>query len=264
MKTHYELLGVESSAAADEIKHAFRREIAKYHPDKVQHLGQEFQEIASTRAAELTEAYRILMDPAAREKYDTNLGAGIPASPGTGAAPGPARTQAAGVADRERADTVPEAFRQTRATLSEFVRKATLARILDAARAVCDATPLTVRGFDAAYRCQTKRGLFRKAEPELLLLVRLVALVDGGSIEEGWPSALKALGGEATVCMILVGQGMAPAKDLAAAVADLRRKSRNPGPIVVPVDFRDWEALFPPETPAVVRDVVERLRHVDR
>ena len=33
-----------------------RREIARYHPDKVQHLGPEFQEIAATRAAELTEA----------------------------------------------------------------------------------------------------------------------------------------------------------------------------------------------------------------
>ena len=46
-KTHYELLGVAADAPAEEIKHAFRREIAKYHPDKVQHLGQEFQDIAA-------------------------------------------------------------------------------------------------------------------------------------------------------------------------------------------------------------------------
>ena len=54
MKTHYELLGLEPAADADTIKKAFRREIARYHPDKVIHLGAEFQEMAATRAAELT------------------------------------------------------------------------------------------------------------------------------------------------------------------------------------------------------------------
>mgnify|MGYP003349405467 CR=1 FL=1 len=53
MKTHYELLAVEPTADADTIKKAFRREIARYHPDKVIHLGAEFQEMAATRAAEL-------------------------------------------------------------------------------------------------------------------------------------------------------------------------------------------------------------------
>ena len=65
MKSHYELLGVAASASADEIKLAFRHEIAKYHPDKVHHLGREFQEIAAVRSAELTQAYKTLMDPAA-------------------------------------------------------------------------------------------------------------------------------------------------------------------------------------------------------
>lgn len=47
MKTYYELLDVAPQASSDEIKRAFRREIARYHPDKVQHLGPEFQEIAA-------------------------------------------------------------------------------------------------------------------------------------------------------------------------------------------------------------------------
>ena len=53
-KPFYELLEVAADASSDEIKRAFRREIAKYHPDKVQHLGKEFQEIAANKAAELT------------------------------------------------------------------------------------------------------------------------------------------------------------------------------------------------------------------
>ena len=60
LKNYYELLEIAAAAPADEMKKAFRREIARYHPDKVQHLGQEFQEMAAERAAELTEAYRIL------------------------------------------------------------------------------------------------------------------------------------------------------------------------------------------------------------
>src|SRR6185503_11531570 len=73
------MLSVARDAPADEIKKAFRREIARYHPDKVQHLGQEFQEMASGIAADLTEAYRILMDPAMRAKYNEDLfGGGAP------------------------------------------------------------------------------------------------------------------------------------------------------------------------------------------
>src|SRR5690242_12736266 len=67
------MLTVAPDASTDDIKKAFRREIARYHPDKVQHLGQEFQEMAASIAADLTEAYRILMDPALRTKYNDDL-----------------------------------------------------------------------------------------------------------------------------------------------------------------------------------------------
>ena len=67
------MLSLSPDAPSDEIKKAFRREIARYHPDKVQHLGQEFQEMAAGIAADLTEAYRILMDPAMRAKYNDDL-----------------------------------------------------------------------------------------------------------------------------------------------------------------------------------------------
>src|SRR6188508_1270830 len=89
------MLSVARNAPADEIKKAFRREIARYHPDKVQHLGQEFQEMASGIAADLTEAYRILMDPALRAKYnDDLLGPGPDPRPGPAAAGAPAATAA--------------------------------------------------------------------------------------------------------------------------------------------------------------------------
>src|SRR5260221_11684889 len=67
------MLSVAPDAPAEEIKKAFRREIARYHPDKVQHLCPEFQDMAAGIAADLTEAYRVLMDPALRAKYNGDL-----------------------------------------------------------------------------------------------------------------------------------------------------------------------------------------------
>src|SRR5688572_12570495 len=110
-KNYYELLELAPSAPVDEIKRAFRREIAKYHPDKVQHLGKEFQEIAAVRAAELTEAYKILSDETLRADYDEQLAAGgvapahAPQSP-PAAAPAP-HSAAARPAHEPRESTDP-------------------------------------------------------------------------------------------------------------------------------------------------------------
>jgi DnaJ-domain-containing protein 1 len=56
----YAVLGLRPGATKDEIRAAYRNLIAKYHPDKVAHLGIEFQEIAKTKALELNRAYEIL------------------------------------------------------------------------------------------------------------------------------------------------------------------------------------------------------------
>lgn len=63
----YRLLGVEPDASADDITRAYRRLARRYHPDVD----------ASPRAADrfitLTHAYRTLIDPAARARYDAGL-----------------------------------------------------------------------------------------------------------------------------------------------------------------------------------------------
>jgi curved DNA-binding protein len=68
MKNYYEILGVKTSATADEIKKAYRKLASQHHPDKGGDV-KKFQEIE--------EAYRTLGDVEKRNQYDnpaTNFG----------------------------------------------------------------------------------------------------------------------------------------------------------------------------------------------
>lgn len=56
----YEILEVSPSASQGEIKEAYHRELAKYHPDKVAHLGAELQRLARDKTSEIIEAYESL------------------------------------------------------------------------------------------------------------------------------------------------------------------------------------------------------------
>ena len=56
-KDPYEVLGIKPGANAEEIRAAYRRAVQTYHPDKVSHLGEEFQELAKQKFVEIQEAH---------------------------------------------------------------------------------------------------------------------------------------------------------------------------------------------------------------
>lgn len=265
MKNYYELLSVAVDADGDEIKRAFRREIARYHPDKVSHLGPEFLQIAESRAAELTQAYRMLSDPKARAEYDVQLRNGLPAQapvvPPSPDAPGP--TPDAAATPRGAAHTPPPrvGFEEERATRDQFVRRAALTRFREAVGAALgtvDASP--ARGFDAGFVARPKRGLFGRSENAERVLARFVPTVDAAAIDETWVLASRVISDIGPPHVFLMGCGLAPAPELAARIADLRRKSRGASPVLVPMDVRDWEALVPTEAPSAVRAIIDWLK----
>ncbi|AKL98155.1 molecular chaperone DnaJ [Endomicrobium proavitum] len=64
-RDYYEILGVQKSAAADEIKSAYRKLALKYHPDKNQGNKE-----AEEKFKEINEAYEVLSDAQKKQQYD--------------------------------------------------------------------------------------------------------------------------------------------------------------------------------------------------
>jgi DnaJ like chaperone protein len=56
----FEVLNLHRGASPEEIKLAYREMLSKYHPDKVSHLGEDFQKIAHEKAVDIQRAYEAL------------------------------------------------------------------------------------------------------------------------------------------------------------------------------------------------------------
>ena len=56
----YKILEITSDAADDEVKKAYRKMATKFHPDKVHHLGEEFQKMAEEKFKSVNDAYQTI------------------------------------------------------------------------------------------------------------------------------------------------------------------------------------------------------------
>ena len=260
MTNFYELLSVAPTASAEEIKNAFRVQIARYHPDKVQHLGSEFQQMAAERAAALTEAYRTLTDPERRSEYDRKVKASIPSHPSHSVA------RSEGVLETpalERPKPVPASprpsggrFASERRDLDDLVKRATITKFRNALTAeVGQVDESASSTFDLD--CSTKsKGLFQKNGVQGFAM-KLVNTVDRDSVRDAWIAAARR---RTPICVFLLGNSMASPADLADAIADLKKKWRDAAISIIPVDLRDWAAYIPTSAPSACKRVVARLK----
>lgn len=274
MKTHYDVLGLDRSADADAIKKAFRREIARYHPDKVIHLGAEFQEMAATRAAELTVAYKTLTDSALRQEYDASIDAGLP-PPHLPQTPPPEpprqeRYQPPTVEDIRR-DTPPPPtggkgrFAAERADRDLILKRAIAGRVMAIVESLYGKllTPV-VRGFDLAMVPVTKPRFLGAAPPRVL--VKVVDIADGAAITEAFNAAARARVhvSKSPVVVLLFAKKIAPQQELSKAnEANARQRKAPDMPdevAVVVVDTADWSCRLPPNCSTAVHKLTAQIR----
>jgi len=276
VKTHYELLGLDSSADADAIKKAFRREIARYHPDKVIHLGDEFQKMAANRAAELTVAYKTLTDPALREEYDASVAAGLPpphvpqpprpeprdeapppSAPASPHEPPQDREHRASAAGKSR-------FASARADRDVILKRAVTSRVIGVVETLYGKveTP-AVRGFDLAMVPVAKARFLGAAPPRVL--VKVLDMVDGAAIIEAFNAAsrVRVHAGKSPVVVLLFSRAIAPQSEISKANDVNTRQSKTPNRpdevAVVVVDTSDWSCRLPPNCSPAVHKLADQI-----
>ena len=70
MKDYYEILGVDRNATEEDIKKAYRKLAAKWHPDRWVNASEEEKKNAEEKIKEINEANSVLSDPEKRSNYD--------------------------------------------------------------------------------------------------------------------------------------------------------------------------------------------------
>lgn len=262
-------MSVAPNADADTIKKAFRREIARYHPDKVIHLGPEFQEMAATRAAELTVAYKTLSDPLMREQYDASV-AGFEPPPSI---PPDSPQQAPAVVNEPAGqpvepDSPPPAgrrlFESERAGRDQILRRAIAGRVHDVVVSLFGTveTPV-VRGFDVALVPVAKPRFLGSHPPRILVKVNAVA--DAAAVAEAWNTAARSRvhAGKSPVVVLLFGRTQATPRELLKAMESAARQRKAADApselVVVVVNTGDWSCLTQDEVSAPVRKLIDKI-----
>ena len=170
-----------ADAPADEMKKAFRAQIARYHPGQGPASRQGISEMAADRAAELTEAYRILSDEGRRAEYDRAFAE--TARRRRRRQPPPAPPAHAACRRRRRAAAADDAEppSPTGAQFTAGAREPRRVRPQGDARAGCDrrstrSAPATTRpscrGFDIGAACRRASCSARSKNPRLLGALR--------------------------------------------------------------------------------------------
>ena len=231
-KNCYELLEVAPTASPTEIKQAFRRAIAKYHPDKVQHLGVELQEIAAVRAAEITQAYRTLYVAPFRDSHTST-----------------------GALEFRSQDAVS---RGDRDEVRRLVRRAALTRVRNALREDGWLGEQASPPFDLGATSLTKWG-----QKGWRIIGRVGVELSDATVQETWAAAQRLHRGDSRrLCALLMGRSASSSGQPRNAVSRARATGFNgsePSVVLIAIDVNTWHADVPNGTPPLLTALLRRL-----
>jgi hypothetical protein len=95
------------------------------------------------------------------------------------------------------------------------------------------------------------------------VLGRFVPQVNGAALSETWALAAKMKKDtQRDLCVFLMGPALAPAGELAKAIAEQRKKPMPAGGklVMIPVSTKNWSAHVPTDAPDVVKSLISRLK----
>jgi hypothetical protein len=140
------------------------------------------------------------------------------------------------------------------------VLKATMARFRQALQSEFGGYEApALEGFQVT--CVPKPSFWKmKAPPRVL--GRFVGEVTGAVVSETWALASRMKKESTDICVFVMGPSVAPAGELATAIAEQRRRAMPAGGklVMVPVNTRTWAAHVPNDAPPLVKSLLTRLK----
>jgi curved DNA-binding protein CbpA len=255
LKNYYEILSLDPSCSSEEIKCAFRQQVALSHPDKVSHLSPEIQALASLRTAELTEAYTVLRNESRRSDYNRELEKVIRTGASTR---GQEKEKRCANDHPETAVTEPE--------VSEFLRSMALERLESAVKQTLSggARPMPMEGFDASYTNHRKWNVLSAGKRFAYLLALVLPCIDSSAVRDGWTRALK-IGRMASgdIYLFFMGAKIGDANSLSSTILELQRQNHQKTEatlFAIPININSFNVLMPLNAPDLLRDIVKAMR----
>ena len=238
------------------------------------HLGAEFQDMAATRAAELTVAYKTLTRCRAargvrrqhrrrhcrRRTCRSRRGPGRPRRSAGAAPPPPETTTPPPPPPRKQG----HALRPSAPIATSILKRAIAGRVLGIVETLYGKidTP-TVRGFDLAMVPLAKPRFLGARPPRVL--VKVVDTADAAAITEAYGAASRARvhAGKSPVVVLLFARTIAPQHELSKAQRSQRPQRKAPDSpeevAVVVVDTADWSCRLPPGCSAAVHKLTDQI-----
>jgi hypothetical protein len=246
------LLGIALPATIDEVKRAYRRQISRYHPDKVHHLGEEFQVLAAEKSAQLTEVYRRLLEANGSDERVDDV-----------AVPTATPREEPRVSDVSAPPPVNRmsSWQAVAAGCPSLILTAAIDRVSQAVRLTLPrADEFTVPGFSGAWRTRADwRGLLKRRPIEGVLLREPAG--DMPSDRQRVPRIrplVSGVDGPIVIVDLVVGPLAIDPQPPSNARPPSSRGEHDVH--VVTLDAMTWKARMPPEAPAIAHLILARVR----